>query len=68
MIHLDDLLAGLTVLRNYNEQEVNLGWNKDLYAGPDDVEYEQYGPSECITLEERGWEFNKDLNRWGISA
>lgn len=69
MTTMGDIVEGFAILTKYDEDtggEVNAGRERDIYAGAQTLEIDDYTDADRAALEELGWEFNENIQRWGI--
>lgn len=67
MTDMDELIAGLEILRKYDTSggDVSMNYERFLFAGPtDDDAEDKVTDADTIKLEELGWAFDERVGRW----
>lgn len=68
MTSMDAIIEGFAILRSYDEassREVNTD-HDTLWAGSEDFGLDDYTAQDRARLEELGWHFDDNIDRWAI--
>ncbi len=68
-MRLNDLRRGLAILEVYGVQDVSVGREREIFAGPEiDADENPVVVDEDVeALERLGWDFDEEIGRWYLS-
>lgn len=59
------IMEGFNILRHYGEEDASMNYERTLFAGPEDLDLDEYNPDDRQRLENACWHFDENIQRWG---